>query len=157
MGFWRPIAVLAALVGVVGCSDAPEPVALAAESVGPPVAHAAPAPQIDYPDLSRGRYYTVSARTALQSALPSATGEGPRVEHLPAQGIFQVIDRRAVGAGLWYRVLVSNGIEDYAMYLDAAALNGQDVTLVARPESPPVVEETPAPARNVSMPRVRLF
>ena len=159
MRFWRKIALLTVVVGcVAGCGDAPEPVAMAAEArhVAPVVETPQP-PRIDYPDLARGRYYKASANTAIQSALPGDDAATPRVEVLPANGIFQVIDRRPVKDLLWYRVLVSNGKDDYAMYLDAADLNGQDVRLVEPPKvapAPPVVEYEPA--RPVSIPRVRL-
>src|SRR5690606_27930986 len=104
VGPFRPFTILAAILAVAaGCNDTPEPVVLAAGTLPPPVAQTAPVqPQLDYPDLVRSRYYTVSASTPMHSALPNESTEPPSVENLPPQGIFQVIDRRLTNEELWY-------------------------------------------------------
>ncbi len=83
--------------------------------------------QLDYPNLSSGAIYSVSRQTEMSTDPEGLFG--PKQRLLPS-GVFRVEGREKNAGFLWYRISVSNGADDYTMYLKAKDLNRQRVRMV---------------------------
>lgn len=101
----------------------PTPPSPTVPATAPPPATAQP-PRLDYPNLTIGNVYQVSRATPLYEQQNGTSGS-----QLPPNSYFRVAGQQ----GTWYVATVSDGVQDYTVWVDAASLNGQTVTYTPSP------------------------
>ena len=154
--FWAPVAIIGVLIAYAliaslftggGNKQPTSPPARPAVSksvTNPPVHVARTSPFIDPNELEIGATYQVSRETPL---MPSPNPDDPlaalddALKMYPG-GYFTVISSQDVNGNLWYNVVVSDGTQDWTMWINAAALYGQD--LKKAPEQKPQAQPQPA-------------
>lgn len=129
------VVALSLLVVALGCSQsAPVPKALPPKTTPAPQLGARPAPQAERVSLKTGMVYQSSVAVVLASE-----DKGGVSQTLPPNGYFQVLGAQPDG---WYQVVVSDGANNWTMWLDGTTLTMGNL----RESPPPQVTAPPPPA-----------
>jgi hypothetical protein len=134
---------LTLLVVALGCSQsAPVPKAAPPKTSPAPQLGARPAPQAERVSLKTGMVYQSGVAVALASEV-----KGSVSQTLPPNGYFEVVSAQPDG---WYQVVVSDGSNNWTMWLDGTTLTMGNLRESPQPKvtapPPTYYQQAPAPS-----------